>query len=172
MHVTYWNAYPEWVRHCYAMGKSVQTRQGSINLPLLKIPVDHFVIDELHVLLRLFDVMIDNVIALAVLMDKQARDGSQLYINGLIVAIRECGVTFHIWKDLEKDGKYKCTSLTGSGRKKVIKVHAYIWIWHHCYMYVLFFCMHVYTQMLPSKLEAVLPHDTTKATVKLWKVGR
>ena len=54
-HVTYWNAYPEWIRQCYAMGKSVHTRQGSIHMPLLKIPVDHFVIDELHVLLQLFD---------------------------------------------------------------------------------------------------------------------
>ena len=110
------------------MGKSVHTREGSINLPLLKIPVDHFVINELHVLLRLFDFMIDNVIALAVLVDKQARDGSQLHVKGLIAAIRECGVTFHIWKDQEKDGKYKCTTLTG--RKNVIKVHVYIWIWH------------------------------------------
>ena len=38
----------------------------------------------------------------------------------------------------------------------------------YCHVY-LFVCM--YTQMLPSKLEVVLPHDTTKATVKLWKVG-
>eukprot|EP00731_Ephydatia_muelleri_P024481 Em0016g752a len=132
------------LRHSYAVGKSVNTREGSIQLPLTKIPVDHFVIDELHVLCRIFDVMVDNLIALAVLMDKQARDGSQHHINGLAVAIRECGVTFHIWKDLEKDGKYKCTSLTGGGRKKVIK-------------------------MLPSKLEVVLPHTTTEATVMLWK---
>ena len=107
-------------------GKVNPHKTGSIHLPLLKIPVDHCVIDELHVLCRIFDVMLDNVIALAVLMDKQARDGSQLHINGLIAAIRECGVTFHIWKELEKDGKYNCTSLTGGGRKKVIKT----WIWH------------------------------------------
>ncbi|KAL5469472.1 hypothetical protein EMCRGX_G030729 [Ephydatia muelleri] len=117
---------PEWVRHCYAVGKSVNTRQGSIQLPLTKIPVDHFIIDELHVLCRIFDVMVDNLVALAVLMDKQARDGSQHHINGLAVAIRECGVTFHMWKDLEKDGKYKCTSLTGGGRKKVIKAKRWI----------------------------------------------
>ena len=30
--------------------------------------------------------------------------------------------------------------------------------------------MLVYIQMLPSKLEVVLPHSTTEATVKLWKV--
>ena len=83
------------------MGKSVHTRQGSIHLPLVKIPVNHFVIDELHILCRLFNVMLDNIIALAVLMDKQARDGSQHHING-IVAIRECGVTFgRIWKRME-----------------------------------------------------------------------
>lgn len=38
-----------------------------------------------------------------------------------------------------------------------------------CYMYMYAsVCMH--TQMLPSKLEVVLPHTTTEATVKLWKV--
>lgn len=160
---------PEWVRHSYAVGKSVNTREGSIQLPLTKIPVDHFIIDELHVLCRIFDVMVDNLIALAVLMDKQARDGSQHHINGLAVAIRECDVTFHIWKDLEKDGKYKCTSLTGGGRKKVIKVMYKDMALVHCYMYMYASaCMH--TQMLPSKLEVVLPHTTTEATVMLWKV--
>ena len=66
----------------------------------------------------------------------------------------------------------KCTSLPHWRWKKSLQgiymdialVHCY---WY-CHVYV-FVCM--YTQMLPSKLEGVLPHDTTKVTVKLWHAG-
>ena len=39
--------------------------------------------------------------ALATMLDNAARDGSQKYVEGLATAVRECGVTFHIWKDKE-----------------------------------------------------------------------
>ena len=75
--------------HCHAMGRSINTRQGSVHFPLLKIPVDHFVLDELHLLLRIFDVLFDNLMALATILDNAARDGSQK-------SVRECGVTFYM----------------------------------------------------------------------------
>ena len=92
-----------------------------MNMPLLKIPVDHYAIDELHLFLRIFDVLMSNIISLALLMDRTARDGSKLYLDGLITAIRSCGVTFHTWKEQGKE-QLKWTSLTGDGRKKVMKV--------------------------------------------------
>ena len=78
---------------------SVQSRQGSVNLPLLKIPIDHYVIDELHLFLRIFDVLMSNLISLALLMDRTAMDGSKQHLDGLTAAIRSCGVTFHTWKE-------------------------------------------------------------------------
>lgn len=111
-----------WLRKCHATGRSVTSRLGSVNAPLLKIPVDHYVIDELHLFLRIFDVLLDNVISRALMMDEAARDGSQRCLNALVTAIRDCGVTFHIWK-VEGD-KYKWTSLTGDAKKKVMKVKA------------------------------------------------
>ncbi|KAL5483886.1 hypothetical protein EMCRGX_G020305 [Ephydatia muelleri] len=74
---------------------------------------------------------------------RTARDGSKQYLDGLITAIRICGVTFHTWKEQGRE-QLKWTSLTGDGRKKVMET-------------------------LPSKLIEVLPHETIQETVKLWK---
>ena len=60
--------------------------------------------------------------ALATMSDNAARDGNHKYVEGLATAVRECGVTFHIWKDKEGGDKCKYTSLTGNGMKKVLKV--------------------------------------------------
>ena len=73
-------------RHCNAMGRSINTRQGSVHLPLLTIPVNHFVLDELH-LLRIFDVLFDNLMALATMLDNAARDGTHKYVEGLATAV-------------------------------------------------------------------------------------
>ena len=101
-----------------------QSKQGRdlYTFPFLKIPVNHFVLDELHLLLRIFDVLFDNLMALATMLDNAARDGSYKYVEGLATAVRECGVTFHIWKDKEGGDKCKYTSLTGNRMKKVFKV--------------------------------------------------
>ena len=93
-----------------------------MNLPLLKIPIDHYVIDELHLFLRIFDVLMSNLISLALLMGRTARDGSKQHLDALASAIRSCGVTFHTWKEQGRE-QLKWTSLTGDGRKKVMKVY-------------------------------------------------
>ena len=63
-----------------------------MNMPLLKIPVDDYAIDELHLFLCIFNVLMSNIISLALLMDRTARDGSKQYLDGLITAIRSCVV--------------------------------------------------------------------------------
>ena len=70
-------------RHYCITGRSVQLRQGTMNLPQLKIPIDHYVIDELHLFLRIFDVLMSNLISLALLMDRTARDGSKQHLEPL-----------------------------------------------------------------------------------------
>ena len=69
------------------MGRSINTRQESVHLPLLKIPVNHFVLDELHLLLRIFDLLFDNLMALATMLDNAARDGSHKYVEGPATAV-------------------------------------------------------------------------------------
>ena len=38
-----------------------------MNMPLLKIPVDHYAIDEFHSFLRIFEVLMSNIISLALI---------------------------------------------------------------------------------------------------------
>ena len=62
---------------------------------------------------------------------------------------------------MEGQGKCKYTSLTGNGMTKVLKVCV-----HQCTVIhagVHYRCSH-------QSWEVVLPHSTTEATVKLWKV--
>ena len=58
-----------------------------MNLPLLKIPIDHYVTDELNLFLRIFDVLMSKLISLALLMDRTARDGSKQHLDGLTEAV-------------------------------------------------------------------------------------
>ena len=44
-----------------------------INQPLLNIPLDHIVLDELHLLLRITDVILDNIIEDAMERDDKER---------------------------------------------------------------------------------------------------
>ena len=71
-------------------GQSTQGRD-LYTLPFLKIPVNHFVLHELHLLLRIFDVLFDNLMALVTMLDNAARDGSHKYVEVLATPVRECG---------------------------------------------------------------------------------
>ena len=52
-------------------GQSTQGRD-LYTFPFPKIPVNHFVLDELHLLLRIFDVLFDNLMALATMLQGMA----------------------------------------------------------------------------------------------------
>ncbi len=99
-------------------------RLGSVDPPLLNIPLDHVILDELHLLLRVVDVLLRNVIYMAMRLDREQKTTTNL--DDLKAAIRSCGVTFDIW--LKKDGRgrngsdYEWTSLTGKDKKKLLKV--------------------------------------------------
>ena len=44
-------------------------------------------LDEPHLLLRIFDVLFDYLMALATMLDNAARDGSHKYVEGLAIAV-------------------------------------------------------------------------------------
>jgi hypothetical protein len=53
------------------LNKKSQQNYGCINQPLLNIPLDHVILDELHkLLLRITDILLDNVIEDAIEMDE------------------------------------------------------------------------------------------------------
>ncbi|KAL5502848.1 hypothetical protein EMCRGX_G009684 [Ephydatia muelleri] len=92
-------------------GRTAAVHQGSVNCPLTAIPVDHMMIDELHLFLRIFDVMLRNLIKM-----------SEPHTQQLVAYIRSCGVSFNIWESESSDGKVEWTSLTGEAKKKVLKL--------------------------------------------------
>ena len=74
---------------------------GSKYPPLLEIEPSQYVLDELHLLLRVADVLLRNLIHLADQLDQtqQLRGGrSGVHITTLESMVKSCGVPFHISK--------------------------------------------------------------------------
>ena len=81
---------------------------GCVLPPLVNIPLDHIVMDELHMLLRIMDVLIRNLILYADSKDhrqKERRGVESRCVRKLEEAIRSCGVCFQIWQNKEPTGK-------------------------------------------------------------------
>ena len=122
--------------------------------PLLHIELDHVVLDELHLLLRILDVLIENLVRDALDWDRREnwdkRKGQQKkeHLNNLQATVRSCGVSFDIWEKTNADGKgsgiYDFTSLLGSDKKKLLKE-------------------------LPNKLDGVIQPDTVEVVKTIWE---
>ncbi|XP_028418693.1 uncharacterized protein LOC114544180 [Dendronephthya gigantea] len=127
-----------------------------INPPLLDIELDHVILDELHLLLRITDRLTENIINEVMQRDSKAdftkKSGEEkgIYLKRLVSVINELGITFAIWEKRNADGKgsgsYDWTSLVGSEKKKLI-------------------------QLLPLQLETrdILFPETRSTIVKLWR---
>lgn len=131
--------------------------------PLIDLDVKHIVIDELHLMLRIMDVMISNLIEdsrslqfehnfvagkrrLRSTNIKIDRDSS---LGKLAAACQSCGVKFEIWEQKDANGKLSgkldCTSLTGPMKKLLLSE-------------------------LPGKLNQEMIHEDSRTqVVLLWK---
>ena len=132
-----------------------------INQPLLNIPLDHIVIDELHLLLRITDVLLENIIEDAMERDDkesilmtQRREKLERgkHLRKLAEIINNCGVTFNVWEKKNADGKgsgtVDWTSLMGDEKRKLLK-------------------------LLPDKLAEQtdgIHQDTATTVIKIWRV--
>ena len=123
---------------------SAKANFGSKNPPLLNIETDHYVPDELHMLLRVMDVLMRNLIDDAVSKDQFAKitGGATDNLDLLVKEIQNCGVSFKTW--YSKSGELEYTSLTGADMKKVLR-------------------------HLPDRLLFCIHEDTRDHVVKLWK---
>lgn len=124
---------------------SKQSSLGVVNTPLMLIEVDHIIPDELHLMLRVTDVLTRNVILHAVELDIAAKRQHQTvhYLSTLVSCVQECGITFKVWTD-DKSGSYEFTSLRGNDKKKLLR-------------------------MLPTKFHQFLGTDHNEVAT-LWKV--
>ena len=145
---------------------------GCINMPLISLELDHVIPDELHMLLRITDVLIQNLINAATSNDRNKSSIAQskvcytsllAYTYGdtvhkvsllqvlegpmlceLTEAIQDCGVPFTIRTD-KTNKKIEFSSLLGEDRKKLLNE-------------------------LPPKLSYCQPEEFSSKVKKLWKV--
>ena len=130
--------------------------------PLLNIELNHVIPDELHLMLRITDVLIESLIRTVTAYDRQqhhrqrmrshhhTRQGAYEVLNGamlqnLIRTINTCGVQFRVWEDKGEDTGLSWTSLMGGDKLKLLKA-------------------------LPDKLDGCHPADMVSDIKTLWKV--
>ena len=134
--------------------KGCHKHLGSQHPPLLDLEPSQIVADELHLLLRIGDVLLNNLI---LYMDGQdhrrcERQGmTASYVRRLEQEIRGCGVSFAIWCKKDADGKpapgrLDCTALNGSQKLRVLR-------------------------NLPPKLETFIDEAVAAKVAKLWIVS-
>ena len=134
--------------------KGTQEKYSCEHEPLLKVELDHVVLDELHLLLRIMDVLINNLVKEAVEWDKKENfnrrkaDQKDSHIKKIQSTIRSCGISFDIWEKTNADGKgsgqYDFTSLLGTDKKKLLSE-------------------------LPQKLDACTHRDTCQTLMQIWR---
>ena len=128
--------------------------KGCIHPPLVNTDPNSIVLDELHLMLRIGNVLIRNLILFAHSQDHYSQEHLREkthHIQELERAISSCGVSFHIWQKRESTGKpisgrYDWTALTGTHKLKVL-------------------------QRLPEKMHTILPEGVCGKIVHLWNVS-
>ena len=104
-----------------------------VKVPPLNIDLDHVIVDELHLLLRVMDVMLDNIITEVIDwgkdedFEKTSKEVRGIHLKKLVTEIRSCSVGFDVWElrnpaDNKGTGKYEFTSLFGNDKKKVLSL--------------------------------------------------
>ncbi len=71
---------------------------GCISPPLLNIDVDHMVLDELHLMLRVSDVLLRNLIWAMIYRDMEEQHSQRppQFLEEVIKKIRSCGISFRV----------------------------------------------------------------------------
>lgn len=135
--------------------KPKTSNYGCVHPPLIKIELDHIIPDELHLLLRVTDKLLKNLVsevsekdALNSEFSSTAKKSEPLHFeNKLVKAINDCGVSFSVWRIKNADGSASdirdFTSLLGKDKKKLLK-------------------------LLPSKLDGILNHETCSTVKNIW----
>ena len=105
--------------------------------PILNISLDHIVIDELHLMLRITDISIGNLVQECLDwnkdddLDHKKGAATGLYLKSLIRVIKSCGVSFDVWEQRNADGKgsgkHDWTSLLRKDKKSIPLQCSSVW---------------------------------------------
>lgn len=129
---------------------------------LLNVELDHIIPDELHLLLRITDVLVEALVSTVVAHDHLEHHRQQMHcrhrtrraalnvlqgtmLQNLVAAISACGIQFHVWQDKRDGAVLSWTSLMGGEKIKLLK-------------------------NLPDKLESCHPSEMVEDVQTLWKV--
>uniref|UniRef100_A0A1X7UI92 Uncharacterized protein n=1 Tax=Amphimedon queenslandica TaxID=400682 RepID=A0A1X7UI92_AMPQE len=116
-----------------------KNKLGVKNKPLFNIETDRVIVDELHLLLRMSYVLINNLVLATIAQDNNLLTRSTIHLDTLLDKVHEC-CTFRVkdwhyglvlvlqqvWESKTKKGEYEFTSLRGADRKKLWKLPPYI----------------------------------------------
>ena len=126
---------------------------GCIHHPLFDIPLPNVIPDELHLLLRITDKLLQNVIDEVLErdsvedFDKPRGQTKGAHLKNLVQAINDLGISFSVWNKRNPDGSEsqvnEFTSLLGTQKKKLLSE-------------------------LPSRLHTFLYPDTCETVKKIW----
>ena len=126
---------------------------GCINPPLINIDLDHVLADELHLLLRVTDRMLQNVVDEILEKDaiedfnKPKGQPKGVLLKTFVDDVNSLGVTFSVWYKKNADGSrsnvLEYTSLVGAQKKLLL-------------------------MKLPSTLENYLHSDTAATVMQIW----
>lgn len=112
--------------------------------PLFEIDLDDVVADELHLLLRVMDVMLNNIINQAIAKDISETHCKNHLSGPSLQTLINCGVSFNVWAKRNSEA-LEWTSLRGSEVKKVLS-------------------------HLPQHFHRFLPSNCSQKVAKLWKL--
>ena len=127
---------------------------GSINIPLLDLELNHVIPDELHLMLRVMDVLIQGLIDTVLAYDRHQHRLSRSHrsfkpldgpmLNNLVMSIRKCGIYFCLYE--QADGSMEWPSLLGPDKIKLLK-------------------------QLPNEFGNCQPAEMAEDVQQLWKVA-
>ena len=126
---------------------------GCIHKPLIDIPLTNVIPDELHLLLRITDKVLQNIIDEVLERDaiedfsKPRGQPKGIHLSELVKAINSLGISFAIWNKRNADGSESqvkdFTSLLGTQKKKLLSE-------------------------LPSKFHEFLNPNTCETVKQIW----
>ena len=143
------------IEECALLSPSspLHKRLGVQNKPIFAIEPDSVVIDELHLFMRIFDILTRNLIYELISRDRHDRRSptDTPSIKKLEATISAFGVTFRVWEKRDACGKpsgiYDWTSLKGSDMKTVLR-------------------------SLPSHFSSLLRAEIWEVMAKIWMVTK
>ncbi|XP_066923203.1 uncharacterized protein [Clytia hemisphaerica] len=116
-------------------------QRGCKDDPILEnVPIEHYCVDELHLLLRVTDRLEDGLFHS--ILDMDEKNGNTEIQSKLVSAMKGIGITLKFW--MNKKNKVEWTSLMGNDKKRMLA-------------------------KLPDHFDEFLPKNQVAPTRQLWK---